>query len=128
VCRGLPLTLHGDGSQTRDFIYVGDVVRALGLAMDHCHGLDVPAADVANVCTGRQTSIAAIAERLMVAAGKRVPLKHMATRPGDIPTSVGDPKHAEALFGFRSTTSLADGLGTLLALAQLALAMPKRFC
>jgi UDP-glucose 4-epimerase len=118
VCRGLPLTLHGDGSQNRDFIYVGDVVRALGLAMDHCHGLDVPAASVANVCTGQQTSIAALAEQLMVAAGKRVPLTFMAARPGDIPISVGDPKHAEALFGFRSTTPLADGLGTLLAFLE----------
>jgi UDP-glucose 4-epimerase len=115
VRRGLPLALHGDGSQTRDFVYVGDVVRALCLAMAHCRELAAPKAAVANVCTGRATSIAALAERLMVVAGRRVPLTTTAARPGDIPASVGDPAQAAAIFGFRASTPLTDGLATLLA-------------
>ncbi len=118
VRRGLELTLHGDGSQTRDFVYVGDVVQALRLAMDHCHGLDIPAADVANVCTGRPTSITALAEQLMVVAGRRVAVTQAPPRPGDIPASVGDPSRAKALFGFRSMTPLADGLAVLLAFLE----------
>ena len=120
VRRGLELTLHGDGSQTRDFVYVGDVVQALRLAMRHCHGLQAPVADVANICTGRATSIAELAERLMTVAGRRVPVTTTAPRPGDIPASVGEPSHAAARFGFRASTPLAAGLLALLAALDAA--------
>jgi UDP-glucose 4-epimerase len=120
VRRGLPITLHGDGSQTRDFVYVGDVVSALRLAMDHCHRAKSPVAEVANVCTGRATSIADLAEQLMTAAGRRVVVDTTASRPGDIPASVGDPRRALALFGFRAATPLADGLAALLAALAVA--------
>lgn len=122
VRRGLPLTLHGDGGQTRDFVYVGDVVRALCLAMQHCRALVRPAADIANVCTGRATSIRTLAEQLMEAAGRRVPVTTTAPRPGDIRASLGDPAHARSLFGFRAETPLAQGLAALLA--SLAAADP----
>jgi len=115
VRRGLPLTLHGDGGQTRDFVYVADVVRALERAMLHCHGLVRPRAEIANVCTGRATSIRALAEQLMGAAGRRVPVTTTAPRPGDIRASLGDPARAREIFGFSAETPLAHGLAALLA-------------
>lgn len=115
VRRGLPLTLHGDGGQTRDFVYVADVVRALERAMRYCHELARPRAEIANVCTGRATSISILAEQLMEAACRRVPVTTTAPRPGDIRASLGDPAHARALFGFNAETPLSHGLAALLA-------------
>jgi UDP-glucose 4-epimerase len=116
VRRGLPLELHGDGSQTRDFVYVGDVVRALLAAMDRTSRSPAEAeALVCNVCTGVPTSVAALAERVMAAAGRSVPVRHVAARVGDIAASVGDPAHAHELLGFSATTPLDLGLERLLA-------------
>ena len=115
VRRGEPLVLHGDGSQTRDFVYVGDVIDALSMAMAHCHGQPGPTALIANVCTGTATSIGELAEKLMDAAGRSVPVSTSAPRPGDISASIGDPARAAALFGFRAATALPDGLASLLA-------------
>jgi UDP-glucose 4-epimerase len=116
VRRGLPLEVHGDGSQTRDFIYVGDVVRALLAAMDRASRSPAEAeALVCNVCTGMPTSVAALAERVMAAADRTVPVRHIAARVGDIPASVGDPAHAHELLGFSATTPLDLGLERLLA-------------
>lgn len=115
VRRGLPLVVHGDGSQTRDFVYVGDVVRALLLAMQHCRASPVAAARIANICTGRAISIIELARQVMAVAGRSVSIQHTAARAGDIPASVGDPALAEDLLGFRATTELAAGLKALLA-------------
>ena len=62
-----PIAVHGDGQQTRDFVYVSDVVAHLVAAMRHL-SLDrvgpTPCAQVANVCTGRETSVLALARTL----------------------------------------------------------------
>lgn len=118
LARGVPLTLHGSGEQTRDFIHVGDVVRALRLAMDRCLGGGDATALVCNVCSGVPTSIADLAERLMAVAGRRVPLEHRPPRLGDVPQSLGDPAAAERLLGFRAETPLGDGLRALLAATE----------
>jgi UDP-glucose 4-epimerase len=66
VACGLPLEIHGDGDQTRDFIYVGDVVVALLSAMNLLRSsTDRAGARVLNVCTGRSTSIRELARLVM---------------------------------------------------------------
>lgn len=118
VKRGLPLCLHGDGGQTRDFIYVSDVVNALMLAMERCHravAMNDPCAEICNVCTGVPTSIMKVAELIMAAAGRRVPIEHGPPRTGDVRASTGDPTHAAKLLGFRAKFGLAEGLDSLLA-------------
>jgi UDP-glucose 4-epimerase len=107
VRRGLPLEVHGDGGQTRDFVYVGDVVRALLAAMDRANRRASPADSlVCNVRTGVATSVVALAERVMAAARRRVPVRHSMARAGDIPASVGGPGHAHELLGVSATTPL----------------------
>jgi UDP-glucose 4-epimerase len=116
VRRSLPLEVHGDGSQTRDFIYVDDVVAALLAAMERASGrANVAEALVCNVCTGVATSVLTLAERVMAAARQRVPVRHSVARAGDIPASVGDPSHAHELLRFSATTPLERGLERLLA-------------
>lgn len=106
LLRGAPVEIFGDGGQTRDFIFVNDVVRANLMAAD------CPAADgeALNICTGQETRLLDLLETLSAASGRRPEVRFGPPRPGDIYRSVGDPRKAADLLGFRAETSLADGL------------------
>lgn len=108
---GRDIVIHGDGGQTRDFVYVGDVVAHLLAGMAAAD----TAAPVANVCTGRQTSILELAETLRGLTGYTGRISHGPARAGDIRISVGDPGFATERLGLRATVGLADGLARLLA-------------
>jgi UDP-glucose 4-epimerase len=105
---GLPITVHGDGGQTRDFIFVSDVVGHLRAAMALL-GED-PGCYVANVCTGKETSVLELARALGA-----VEVFHDVARAGDIRRSVGSADLAYLLLGIRAVTELGDGLKTLAA-------------
>ena len=110
---GRPVTIFGDGGQTRDFIAVRDVARANVLAATR------PAivSGAANICTGRATSLREIAAIFaQLHPGAAAPLTAPA-RAGDIRHSLGDPALAAAELGFTAGTSVADGLAELVAAA-----------
>ena len=103
---GQPVTVFGDGRQTRDLIFVGDVARANVLAVEH----PAAAGQVFNVCTGRETTILDLLDVLdELCPGSPAPVFAEA-RPGDIYKSLGSPAKAADVLGFRAETSLADGL------------------
>jgi UDP-glucose 4-epimerase len=104
---GQPLSIHGDGLQTRDFIFVSDVVRHLERAMARLH--EQRAQFVCNVCTGGSVTIRALAETIGRIVGG-VEIGHAPGRAGDIRHSQGDPTLARALLGIAATVSLQDGL------------------
>jgi UDP-glucose 4-epimerase len=108
IAGGLPLILHGDGRQTRDFVYVDDVVRHLTAGMGVLH--TVPQAAVLNVCTGRTTSITDLAETLARLDGRPLAMSFSPARAGDIRASLGNPAAATAMLEVPATTSLEDGL------------------
>ncbi len=111
LAAGLPITRNGDGMQTRDFIHVSDVVRHLLAAMRVLRA--GPGARVLNVCTGRETSIAALASILGDVLGVPPVVNHGAARPGDIGRSVGDPARAITVLGVRADVTLQEGLARL---------------
>lgn len=112
--QGNPLTIHSDGRQSRDFIYVADVVSALRLAMRRLERTpDTPFAGVYNVCTGTETTVLDLADLMMQAAGSRVPLDRAPSRPGDVRRSVGSPQRAGEELGFISTVAMDLGLRRL---------------
>ena len=116
---GQPVTLHGDGSQTRDFVFVGDVVKHLVAGMQHL--ADQPGAYLLNVCTGQETSVAELAHAIGIATRRQPVIRRGPPRPGDIAQSVGSPRLASLTLGIKARTSLADGLAaTLAALAVQA--------
>jgi UDP-glucose 4-epimerase len=100
------VTVLGDGLQTRDFVYVGDVVRALLAAMDRDGGVH----PVFNVCTGRATSVLDLAHGIAKACGVEPVVEHGPARAGDIRASLGDPSRARTVLGFEAITTLDDGL------------------
>ncbi len=109
---GLPITIYGDGSQVRDFVYVADVVACLRHAMDGCSS----DAKAYNVCTGRPTSIGQLAELIAELLGRSAEISYGPWRSGDIRSSIGSPEQAEHGLKFLAQTKLADGLRKLLIL------------
>jgi UDP-glucose 4-epimerase len=110
TARDAEIEIFGDGGQSRDFIFVGDVVAHLTAAMAtlRCD------ARVLNVCTGRGTTIRELAECIAGIAGRKAKIRHGLARPGDIRASIGDPALARQILGVHATTALVDGLrGTL---------------
>ena len=113
IAAGRPITLHGDGSQTRDFVFVADVVAHLMAAMRRLG--DKPEARVLNVCTGRETSVRDLALAIGKAGGREPVIRHGPARTGDITRSVGSPELAAATLGLCASVPLAEGLAATLA-------------
>lgn len=107
---GEGVTIFGDGGQTRDFVFVDDVVEALLSAAAREKG---EAAEILNVCTGRETTVLDLAARLARLTGKTMPVAHAPARAGDIRRSSGDPARLEATLGRRPGTDLSAGLAQL---------------
>jgi UDP-glucose 4-epimerase len=107
--RGLPLTIYGDGQQTRDFVYVADVAEAVARAALS------DATGVANVGTGIAQSILGLADTVARLAPHRVPHRFAPPRPGDVRASSADVARARQLLGFSAATPLAQGLEATLA-------------
>ena len=97
------LTVFGDGRQTRDYVYAGDVARATLLAAGGEGG-------VFNVGTGLETSVLELAELCGRAAGVEPELVHAPERAGELRRSFLDPGRAERELGFRAEVALDDGL------------------
>lgn len=106
LLREQSLLIYGDGRQTRDFIYVGDVVCYLLSTMA---GL-TDGANVYNICTGQATSIGQLAWVLSIVSGVGLHVEYHPARPGDISMSLGDPGRANAVLGMCSDVTLGDGL------------------
>jgi UDP-glucose 4-epimerase len=106
IAAGQPVTVFGDGGQTRDFVHVSDVVAALLAALPAAS----PRAPVANVCSGRATSVLALAAAIATACGTTPAVRHAPPRAGEIRHSLGSPARAQALLGLRPAAPLGDGL------------------
>jgi UDP-glucose 4-epimerase len=95
--------IYGDGRQTRDYVYAGDVARATVAAIGSTGG-------VYNVGTGRETSVLELYELCREVAGVDVDAEHAPERPGELLRSAVDVSLAERDLGWRPETELADGL------------------
>jgi nucleoside-diphosphate-sugar epimerase len=104
------LTIEGDGEQTRDFIYVDDVIQALIASLEG-QGMR---GDVFNVCAGKPISINKLASTLSAVTGKNLKTTHVQPRVGDIRVSYGDPSKAAKRLGFKARINLAEGLKQLI--------------
>ncbi|MEA2473709.1 MAG: hypothetical protein QOE06_1624 [Thermoleophilaceae bacterium] len=103
---GRPVTIFGDGSQTRDFTYVADVVDATILAAEHRGETPI----VLNAAAGRSISVAALADAVGVALGVTVEREHLPARTDEVRHSHADVSLAERLLGFSPRVSIERGL------------------
>lgn len=101
-----PVTVFGDGGQTRDLINVRDIVRANLIASEHPNA----AGKIFNICTGVETRLLDLLDVMYELLPNAPAHEHAAPRPGDIYRSVGSPQKAAEEIGFRAEVSLVDGL------------------
>lgn len=108
---GLPVTVFGDGRQTRDFVYVGDLVEVLLTALTN----EKMAGQTMNVGRGLECALLDLLVGLENAMGKPIERKHAAPRIGDIAKSCADTTRLKTLLGWIPQTDLATGLSQLVA-------------
>jgi len=111
LAQGKSVTLFGDGCQTRDFVYVGDLVSLLVSAL---HRNDL-GGHVLNVGTGRETSLLQLLVTLEALSSRRIERQHVVPRVGDIIRSCADVTRLAKVFGTAPATSIREGLQRLLA-------------
>jgi UDP-glucose 4-epimerase len=118
LAAGEPITINGDGGQTRDFIFVHDIVRFLLAGMAAAR--HTPQATVLNACTGHATSVRGLAWLLAEVIGVTPDIVQGPARLGDIRESLGDPAQAERVLAASAQVSLADGLARTFGLGKAA--------
>jgi len=107
--RDEPLTVHGDGHASRDWLYVFDDAEAIAATI--AAPIEHVAGEVVNVATGVDISVGDIADAVLDALGKPRDLKRFVEeRPGQVDRHIGSTEKAERLLGWRARTSFEEGL------------------
>lgn len=104
MLRGEPVTVNGDGKQTRDYVYVGDVARMSLLALDN------PATGPVNIGTGVETDVNVLAEHIRTAAGSASEITHGPAKSGEQRRSVVAIGRAAEVYGWKPEVSMAEGV------------------
>jgi dTDP-glucose 4,6-dehydratase len=111
---GEPLTIHGDGHATRDWLYVDDTASAIEALIDA--PLESVAGEVVNVATGTDISVIEIAELVLEAVGDPAgAMVHLDERPGQVDRHIGSTDKLARLTGWRASVSFAEGLERTIA-------------
>jgi UDP-N-acetylglucosamine/UDP-N-acetyl-alpha-D-glucosaminouronate 4-epimerase len=104
--RGTPLEVHGDGSQSRDFTYIDNVVDANLLAAEAPQA----SGEVFNVGCGQRVSLLDIVSRLERLVGRPLERRHTPSRAGDVPHTLADIDKAKRLMGYTAAVDFDEGL------------------
>jgi len=106
ILNGEPPVIHGDGEQTRDFLFVEDTVKATidAYKSEKTRGLTM------NVASGVETSVNTLVRMICGELGWEKPVVHTDPRPGDVQRHLGDATLARKIIGFRPATCLEDGI------------------
>ncbi|MBI5566992.1 MAG: NAD-dependent epimerase/dehydratase family protein [Chloroflexi bacterium] len=111
-----PITIFGDGEQTRDFVNVNDVVQA-----NYRAAMTRGVSGAFNIASATRVTINELTRLMMAASGLTMPIEYGPPRPGDVRHSLADIGAASAAFGFQPTVGLAAGLYEYMAWAKGAL-------
>ena len=106
--QGEDFTVYGEGLQTRDFIYVGDIARA------NVAALQSSARGVVNVATGRSVTLLELAKAFEASVARGIMVHHAPAREGDVPHSSVVPQRMRDELAIGDTVALEDGLGRLI--------------
>ena len=104
--KGRPLEVHGDGTQSRDFTYIDNVVEANLLAARAPEA----AGEVFNVGCGDRVSLLEIIAKLEAILGRRLPREHTPPRAGDVPHTLADVGKAKRLLGYSPLVDFDEGV------------------
>jgi UDP-glucose 4-epimerase len=101
---GQPITIFGDGKQTRDFVYVGDVARASLLGLSRAHN------EIVNIGTARSTSVVELYQRMARIVGEKRKAAHKPARNGELRRSLLAIGKARRVLGWKPEVSIDEGL------------------
>ena len=107
IDRGVPLPRYGDGSTSRDYTYVDDIVHGLRRAIDRVQGYEI-----INLGGSRTTRLADLIVLLEARLGKKAIIEGERDQPGDVQTTWADVTKAQRLLGYEPKTAIEDGLST----------------
>ena len=105
VSRGLELQQFGDGSSSRDYTYIADIVDGIVRAVDRPHPYEV-----FNLGKGNGTSLKEFIDLVQKHVGKKANIKVMPDQPGDVPYTCADVRKASYLLGYKAKISFEDGI------------------
>jgi len=112
--QGQPLTVHGDGHASRDWLYVDDDAEAIEAVI--VAPIEDVAGEVLNIATGVDISVSEIADAVLEAFGQPPSLKEFVTeRPGQVDRHIGSTEKMERLTGWRARTPFDEGLARTIA-------------
>jgi UDP-N-acetylglucosamine/UDP-N-acetyl-alpha-D-glucosaminouronate 4-epimerase len=106
IINGKPITIYGDGEQTRDFVFIENAVSANLLAAS----AGAVAGKVFNIACGERISVNRLAKLLMDVLGQEVPVIHEAPRTGEVKHSLADISRAVELLGYTPSVDVSEGL------------------
>ena len=101
-----PITIYGDGEQTRDFVFVEDVVNGSLLAATQSAAVG----GVFNISTGKATSINQLVQGIRKVSGSQGRVNYLPARAGEVRHSRADIKKAVKILGYHPQTNLKEGL------------------
>jgi UDP-glucuronate 4-epimerase len=105
VSRGLELQQFGDGSSSRDYTYIDDIVDGVVRSIDRPHKYEV-----FNLGKGDGTSLSEFIDLVQKYVGKKAVIKVMPDQPGDVPYTCADVSKAHALLGYKSKVTFEEGI------------------
>jgi UDP-glucuronate 4-epimerase len=105
VSRGLEIKQFGDGSSSRDYTYIDDIVDGVVRAVDRPYGYQI-----FNLGKGNGTSLKEFIDLVSKHTGNQAQVKVLPDQPGDVPYTCADVSRAEALLGYRSQVSFEEGI------------------
>ena len=112
ILEGRPLTVNGDGEQTRDYVFVGDIVRGVLLATGMPMSVEMP---VLNLGTGVEASVNDLVRLLRTAVGREIDVRHGPAITGEQRRSALDAALAKRVLGWQARTDLRAGLAQTFA-------------
>lgn len=109
AAEGRPLTIYGDGEQTRDFVHVDDISQAIHLSLK----AEGAGGEIFQIASGRETSINALVGMISRGTGREIPVIHRPERKGEIRSNYSDIGKARRILGFEPVVQLEQGLRAL---------------
>mmetsp|Transcript_11700 Transcript_11700/g.17980 ORF Transcript_11700/g.17980 Transcript_11700/m.17980 type:complete len:402 (+) Transcript_11700:152-1357(+) len=105
VSRGVEIQQFGDGSSSRDYTYIDDIVDGIIRSIDRPHKYEI-----FNLGKGSGTSLKEFIDLVQKHTGKKANIKVMPDQPGDVPYTCADVRKAQHLLGYRAKTSFEEGI------------------
>ncbi|RLN52419.1 hypothetical protein BBJ29_005047, partial [Phytophthora kernoviae] len=105
IARGVAIDQYGDGSSSRDYTFIDDIIQGVLLSLDHGRGCEV-----FNLGRGTPVLLTDFIEIIENLVGKKAKITILPDQPGDVPRTSADISKAQRMLGYKPTTPLAEGL------------------